>query len=94
MPSAKHNSKMERATGLISSLLDVASSRDMPFCQPQQPHSKHHGVLSSFVPVLFADNVRLCRLAIARNGFPLPFLKQHVFIAEKFLTLLFICNAV
>jgi len=43
MPSAKHISTMERATGLISSLLDIASSRDMPFHQLQWPHSKHHG---------------------------------------------------
>ena len=31
MPSAKHNSTMERITGLISSPLDIASSRDVPF---------------------------------------------------------------
>jgi len=29
--------------GLISSLLNVILSRDMPVRQPQQPHSKHHG---------------------------------------------------
>jgi len=50
MPSAKHNSTMERAAGLISLLLGVASSQDIPFCQPQQPHSKHHG--TTFIPVL------------------------------------------
>jgi len=33
MPSAKHTSTMEKATGLISSLLDVTSSRDVPFHQ-------------------------------------------------------------
>jgi len=91
MPSAKHNSIMERAMGLISSLLDIASSREMPFHQPQQLHSKHHG--ATFVPALFADNTR-CRFGIAQNGFLLVFLKQHGFIAEKFLTLLFVCNAV
>jgi len=40
MPSA---STMEKAMGLISSLLDMALSQDVPFCQPQQPHSEHHG---------------------------------------------------
>jgi len=38
MPSDKHN-LMAIATGLISSLFDVASSKDMPFCQPQQLHA-------------------------------------------------------
>jgi len=56
MPSAKRNSTMQRATGLNSSLLDVASSRDGPFCQPQQQlHGMHHGAtfvtsLSSLFP--------------------------------------------
>jgi len=36
MPSAKHSSTMQRATGLISSLLDIALSWDVPFCQLQQ----------------------------------------------------------
>jgi len=45
MPSAKHNSIMERVMVLISSLFDVTSSRDVPFWQVQQPHSKHHGPL-------------------------------------------------
>jgi len=38
-----HNSTMERAMCLISSLLDVTSSQDVPFCQLQPLHSKHHG---------------------------------------------------
>ena len=53
---SKYNSTMEMATGLISSLLYVASSRDMPFCQ----------LLS--VPVLFTDNTRRW-FAIAQYGF-------------------------
>jgi len=48
MPSAKHNSTMQRATGLISSLLDVASSQDVPFCELQQLHSMHHGAIFAF----------------------------------------------
>jgi len=35
MPSAKRNSTMQRAMGLISSLLYVTLSQDVPFCQPQ-----------------------------------------------------------
>jgi len=72
MPSAKHNSTMERATGLISSLRDITLSRDIPFRQPQQLHSEHHHAT-------FMQDV-------AWNGFQLAFyyLKQHGFIAEKF----------
>jgi len=36
MPSDKRNWIMAKATGLISSLFNVASSRDVPFRQPQQ----------------------------------------------------------
>ena len=43
------NLRMERFTGLISSLLDVASSQDVPFCQLQQSHSKHHGATFVFL---------------------------------------------
>ena len=35
MPSDKHNSRTARARDLISSLINVASSRDVPFHQPQ-----------------------------------------------------------
>ena len=35
MPPAKHNLTMGKAMGLISLLFDVASSRDIPFCQLQ-----------------------------------------------------------
>jgi len=31
MPSAKHNLTMDKATGLIVLLFDIASSRDVPF---------------------------------------------------------------
>ena len=36
MPLAKHNSTTERITGLISSLLNIALSQDLPFRQPQK----------------------------------------------------------
>ena len=35
MPSDKHNSIMAKATGLIFSLCDVASARQVPFGIPQ-----------------------------------------------------------
>ena len=54
---------------LISSLLDVALSRD----------------------VVFADNARF-HFAIAQNGFPQAFSEAAWIIADKFLTLLFVCN--
>ena len=56
MPSAKHNSTVDIAMGLISSLFDVASSRDVPFHQLQYVQCTHHGL--SLYPVLFADNAR------------------------------------
>jgi len=43
MPSAKHNSTMQRALGLISSLLDVALFQNVPFHLLKQLHSIHHG---------------------------------------------------
>ena len=38
MPPAKYNLTMDKTTGLISSLFDVASSCDVPFHQPQYVH--------------------------------------------------------
>jgi len=43
MPSDKHNSITAKAMGLISSLFNVASSRDVPFCQLLQLQCSHHG---------------------------------------------------
>jgi len=48
MPSDKHNSRTARATDLISSLINAASSRDVPFHQPQELQCLHHG--TAFVP--------------------------------------------
>jgi len=39
MHSDKHYSIMARVTGLISSLINVVSSRDVPFHQPQYSRS-------------------------------------------------------
>ena len=43
MPSDKHNSRTARARDLISSLINVASSRDVPFHQPQLLQCLHQG---------------------------------------------------
>jgi len=48
MPSDKHNSRTARARDLISSLINVALSWDVPFHQPQQLQCLHHG--ATFVP--------------------------------------------
>ena len=70
-PSDKHNSEMAKATGLISSLILVASSRDMLFHQPQQLQCLYHGatkayrdvplfsfVLHSLLPYRIGDDMR------------------------------------
>ena len=44
MPSDKHNSKTAGARDLISSLINIASARDVPFHQPKQLKCLHHGV--------------------------------------------------
>jgi len=49
MPSDKRNSIMAIATALISSLLNVASSQDVPFRQPQQLQCLHHGSNKTFL---------------------------------------------
>ena len=102
MPSAKHNSTMDKAIGLIFSLFDIALSRDVPFFQPQYTQCTYHGptFVLLYVLVFFADNAR-CQFVIARYDFPLAvscflpaFSVATGFIAEKFLVLFFICNAV
>ena len=96
MTSAKHNSTMERDTGLISLLFDVASSRDVPFHQASLCY-----LCPSLccVPVLFADNAK-GQFVKARCGFPMAL--SHFsptfsgFTEEKVIALLFIyitlCN--
>jgi len=93
MPLAKHNSTTERATGLIF----LTSFQDVPFYQPQCIQYVYHGltVVLLCVVVLFADNAR-CQFAMVQYGFPLVFSCYSAFsgfIAEKFLPLLFVYNA-
>jgi len=40
---------MAIATGLISLLINVALSRDMPFRQPQQLQCLHHGSIKAYL---------------------------------------------
>jgi len=49
MPSDKRNSRTAGVRDLISSLINVASSWDAPFHQPQQLQRLHQGV--TFVPL-------------------------------------------
>ena len=67
MPSDKRNSIMAIATGLISSLFNVASSRDVPFCQPQQLQCSYHGFTKNYLcsplcsfPFSFSMKVTIC----------------------------------
>jgi len=49
MPSDKHNSITAQAMGLISSLFNVALSRDVPFHQPLQLQYLHHGSTKAYL---------------------------------------------
>ena len=53
MPSDKRNSITAKAMGLISSLFNVASSRDMPFHQPLQLQCLHHRSTKAYLCSLF-----------------------------------------
>jgi len=61
MPSDKHNSRTARATDLISSPGNIASSRDVRFQQLQQLQCLHHGVtfVPLFAPILFFTTAKL-----------------------------------
>ena len=66
MPSDKCNSITAKATGLIFSLFDVASARQVPFGIPQYIQCILHGLISVLlcVPFIFADSKK-CRLGIS-----------------------------
>jgi len=53
--------QLDKIVGLISLLLDVALSQDVPFCRLQQLHSKLHGATFVLlcVPVLCNKGVNL-----------------------------------
>ena len=61
MPSDKCNLVTAKATGLIFSLFDIASAREVPFSIPQYIQC----ILHVFISVL------LCvKLVVAHDGFP------------------------
>ena len=68
MPLGKCNSITAKAMGLIFSLFDVASSRDMPFGIPQYVQCTHHGLTFVLlcVPFIFADNPRCRSVMVAQ----------------------------
>jgi len=71
MPSDKHNSRMARARDLISSLIKVTSSQDVPFHQLQQLQCLHHG--ATFKPLCAPIHSSQLHIGddvwLARNGF-------------------------
>jgi len=63
MPSDLCNSTMARATGLIFSLLDIASAREMPFAIPLYMQCILHGLTMAllYVPLsLFTTKSQFC----------------------------------
>jgi len=84
MPSDKHNSRTARTRDLISSLINVASSRDVPFHQPQQLECLHHGAtfLPLWSPILSSKprKVTICGRHVMVSV-------QDIQIAEALLTL-------
>ena len=72
MPSDKCNSITAKDMGLIFSLFDVASAREVPFGIPQFVQCILHGLTS----VLLVSHLSLLKaksvdLALARDDFPL-----------------------
>jgi len=53
MPSDKRNSITAKAMGLIFLLLDIASSKDVPFAMPLYMQYILHGFTGAFLCVLF-----------------------------------------
>ena len=71
MPSDKHKLRTARAKYLISSLINVASSQDVPFHQLQQLQCLHHGTTIEplCVPILSSQPRIGGNLRLAHNGF-------------------------
>jgi len=84
MPSDKHNLKTARDKDLISSLINVTSSLDVSFQQPQQLQCLHHG--DTFVllwsPIVFSQQrkVTICGRHVMASV-------QDIQIAEALLVL-------
>ena len=69
MPSDKHNSIAAKATGLIFSLFDITSAREVPFGTPQYVQCILHGLTGVLHSSLLT--AKSIDLAVARDGFPL-----------------------
>jgi len=78
MPSDKHNSRTARARDLISSLINVASFRDVSFHQLQPLQCLHHCATFEphcatfeplFAPILSSQPHKGDDLRLACNGF-------------------------
>ena len=67
-----HNLTTATAMGLISSLFDIASCRDVPFGIPQYVQCTHHGLTFACicVPFLFADSPKVLFHSSVMHGFP------------------------
>ena len=89
MPSDKHNSRITRARDLISSLINVALSRDVPFHQPQLLQCLHQGAI--FVPLwspILSSQLRkvtICGRHVIASV-------RDIQIAKAFLTLCLACS--
>jgi len=64
MPSDSRNSTMAKATGLIFSLFDVASAREVPFATPLYIQCILHGLTTALlcVPFIFVHHEK-CRFS-------------------------------
>jgi len=91
MPSDSRNSTMAMATGLIFSLFNVASAREVPFAIPLYMQCILHGFTTLFP-------IHLCstrKVSIARDGFHLLRKSSVVatLITKVLLEQLLICTA-
>ena len=87
MPSDKRNLITAKATGLIFSLSDIASAREVPFGIPQYVQCILHGLTSVLlcVPFIFAS----VDLAVVSDGFPSKWKSSVVFIVAKLIVKVF-----
>ena len=70
MLSDKHNLIAAKATGLIFSLFDIASAREVPFGIPQYVQCFMDLPVSSFVSYSSLLTAKSVNLVVACDGFP------------------------
>ena len=87
MPSDKHNLRTARARNLISSLINVASSRDVPFRQLQQLLCLHHGATFGplWSPILSSQlhKVTICARHVMASVQNIQIAEQHKMLVYK-----------